>query len=115
LHRQFFIGSVVIGLLTGGAGLSSALGTAPASGASSTPIVVGGDGDASLNAGAAQGFEAGIYRFNKDGGLDGRKIENVGFLDDAFNPQTALTNAQELVEDKHAGSFGERRGHRVDG
>jgi ABC-type branched-subunit amino acid transport system substrate-binding protein len=103
LSRKFLIGSIVVGLLAASAGLSSALGTAPASGAtSSAPIVVGGDGDASLNAGAAQGFEAGIYRFNKDGGLDGRKIEYVGFLDDAFSPQTALTNAQELAQDKHA-------------
>jgi ABC-type branched-subunit amino acid transport system substrate-binding protein len=84
-------------------GLCSAPGAAPASAATSaTPIIVGGDGDASLNAGAAQGFEAGIYRFNKAGGLDGRKIDYVGFLDDAFNPQDALTNAQELVQDKHA-------------
>ena len=45
---------------------------------------------------------AGIYRFNKAGGLDGRKIDYVGFLDDAFSAQTALTNAQELVQDKHA-------------
>ena len=82
--------------------MSSALDTiGAAAAANSAPIIVGGDGDASLNGGAAQGFEAGIYRFNKAGGLDGRKIEYVGFLDDAFSPQTALTNAQELVQDKH--------------
>jgi ABC-type branched-subunit amino acid transport system substrate-binding protein len=103
LRRQLLIGSIVLGLLVASGGLSTAPGAAPASGAtSSTPIIVGGDGDASLNAGAAQGFEAGIYRFNKAGGLEGRKIEYLGFLDDAFSPQTALTNAQELVQDKHA-------------
>ena len=103
MRRQLLIGSVVLGLLAASGGLSSALGAAPAAGAtSSAPIIVGGDGDLSLNAGAAQGFEAGIYRFNKAGGLDGRKIEYLGFLDDAFSPSTALSNAQELVQDKHA-------------
>jgi ABC-type branched-subunit amino acid transport system substrate-binding protein len=103
VRRQLLVGSMALGLLVASWGLSTALAPAPASGAtSSTPIIVGGDGDASLNAGAAQGFEAGIYRFNKAGGLNGRKIKYVGFLDDAFSPQTALTNAQELVLDKHA-------------
>jgi branched-chain amino acid transport system substrate-binding protein len=89
--------------MMGVGGLSSAFGSASASATtSSTPIIVGGDGDTSLNAGAAQGFEAGIYRFNQAGGLDGRKIQYEGFLDDGFSPQTALTNAQELVQNKHA-------------
>jgi len=103
MRRQLLVGIILLGLLTASGALLPALGAAPASGAtSSTPIIIGGDGDASLNAGAAQGFEAGIYRFNKGGGLDGRKIEYIGFLDDAFSPQTALTNAQEFVQDKHA-------------
>jgi ABC-type branched-subunit amino acid transport system substrate-binding protein len=58
-------------------------------------------GDAAIASGAAAGFEAGIYRFNKAGGLDGRKIEFTGFLDDAFSPQTNLTETQQLVQDKH--------------
>ena len=66
-----------------------------------TPIVVGGDGDLSISAGVTQGFNAGIYRFNKAGGLDGRKIQYLGFQDDAFNPATNLSNAQELVNSKH--------------
>ena len=66
-----------------------------------TPIVVGGDGDLSISAGVTQGFDAGIYRFNKAGGLDGRKIQYLGFQDDAFNPATNLSNAQELVNSKH--------------
>ena len=49
-----------------------------------TPIVVGGDGD-SLSPGVAGGFEAGIYRFNKAGGLDGRKIRFTGFLNDEYS------------------------------
>jgi len=65
-----------------------------------TPIVVGGDGD-SLSPGVAGGFEAGIYRFNKAGGLDGRKIRFTGFLNDEYSGQTNLTNAQQLVENKH--------------
>ena len=72
MRRQFLIGTIVVGLLAASGGLSCALGAAPTAAATdSTPIVVGGDGDASLNAGAAQGFVAGIYRFNKAGGLNG--------------------------------------------
>jgi ABC-type branched-subunit amino acid transport system substrate-binding protein len=67
---------------------------------STTPIVVGGDGD-SLSPGVAGGFEAGIYRFNKAGGLDGRKIKFTGFLEDSYSAQTNLTNAQQLVENEH--------------
>jgi hypothetical protein len=83
---------------------AAAIATAPAGAAAkdTTPIIVGGDGDLSISAGVSQGFEAGIYRFNKAGGLDGRKIEYLGFLDDAFSPATNLTNAQELVNSKHA-------------
>lgn len=81
---------------------SSGLTAGNASAASSTaPIIVGGDGDLAISAGVAQGFAAGIYRFNKAGGLDGRKIQFTGFLDDAFNPATNLSNAQELVQSKH--------------
>jgi ABC-type branched-subunit amino acid transport system substrate-binding protein len=82
---------------------AAAITNAPAGAAAkdTTPIIVGGDGDLSISAGVTQGFEAGIYRFNKAGGLDGRKIEYLGFLDDAFSPATNLTNAQELVNSKH--------------
>ena len=82
---------------------ASALTNAPAGAATkdTTPIVVGGDGDLSISAGVTQGFEAGISRFNKAGGLDGRKIEYTGFLDDSFSPATNLSNAQELVNSKH--------------
>jgi hypothetical protein len=94
--------AVVGGVLAASSGVASALTTATASAAtSSTPIVVGGDGDVALEAGMAQGFQAGIYRFNKAGGLDGRKIQFVGLLDDGLSAQTNLTNAQQLVENKH--------------
>ncbi len=78
----------------------TSLGGSAGASTSSAPIVVGGDGD-SLSPGVAAGFEAGIYRFNKAGGLDGRKIQFTGFLDDGFSGQTNLTNAQQLVENRH--------------
>jgi ABC-type branched-subunit amino acid transport system substrate-binding protein len=82
--------------------LTSALpSTSAVAATSSNPIVVGGDGDVALNPGIAHGFEAGIYRFNKAGGLDGRKIKFLGFLDDGLSGQTNLTNAEELVEKDH--------------
>ena len=86
---------VVSGSLTVGTGTLAAANPAPA------PIIVGGDGDLAIAAGVAQGFEAGIVRFNKSGGLDGRKIEFLGVLDDGFSGQTNLTNAQKLVENDH--------------
>ena len=90
---------MVVTITAGAAAISSA--PAGAAAKDTTPIVVGGDGDLSISAGVNQGFEAGIYRFNKAGGLDGRKIQYLGFLDDAFSPATNLTNAQELVNSKH--------------
>ncbi len=75
---------------------------APASAASSsTPIVVGGEGSLAENPDISAGFNAGLYRFNQAGGLDGRKIQYTGFLDDGFSPATSLTNVQQLVDNKH--------------
>jgi len=74
----------------------------PASAASDpAPIVVGGEGQVALTAGVAQGFEAGILRFNEAGGLGGRKIKFLGFLDDNFSASTALANVQKLVQEDH--------------
>jgi ABC-type branched-subunit amino acid transport system substrate-binding protein len=98
LRRHLLTAATVVGALAASGGFTA--GTAGAA-TSTTPIVVGGDGDLAISAGVAQGFEAGIYRFNKAGGLDGRKIEFTGFLDDAFSPATNLSNAQELVQSKH--------------
>jgi ABC-type branched-subunit amino acid transport system substrate-binding protein len=97
LRRQLLTAATVVGAL---AASGFTAGTASAA-TSSAPIIVGGDGDLAISAGVAQGFEAGIYRFNKAGGLDGRKIQFTGFLDDAFSPATNLSNAQELVQSKH--------------
>jgi ABC-type branched-subunit amino acid transport system substrate-binding protein len=89
-----------IGLCVGSASLITT-GTSTLAAGSPAPIVVGGDGDLAIAAGVAQGFEAGIARFNKSGGLDGRKIQFLGVLDDGFSGQTNLTNAQKLVENDH--------------
>jgi hypothetical protein len=100
--RRLLSVAIVCGVLAAASGAATALTSTTASAAtSSKPIIVGGDGDLALEAGIAQGFQAGIYRFNKAGGLDGRKIQFVGFLDDGFSGQTNLTNAQQLVENKH--------------
>jgi ABC-type branched-subunit amino acid transport system substrate-binding protein len=94
---------VVAGMVVSTCGVASVVsgGSASAATRSSTPIVVGGDGDLTLNTGISQGFEAGIYRFNKAGGLAGRKIQYTGFLDDGLSSATNLSNAQQLVDNKH--------------
>jgi ABC-type branched-subunit amino acid transport system substrate-binding protein len=68
---------------------------------SSTPIVVGGTSSLGTTAGIASGFRAGLYRFNRAGGLNGRKVQFTGVLDDGFSGSTSLSNAQLLVESKH--------------
>src|SRR3984957_11122160 len=102
--RRFLSVATAVGVLAASSGIAAVAGGGARAGAdpaatSTTPIVIGGDGYLAISAGVAQGFEAGIYRFNKAGGLDGRKIKFEGFLDDAFNPSTNLSNAQQLVED----------------
>jgi ABC-type branched-subunit amino acid transport system substrate-binding protein len=90
--------SLVVGLSGGIAAESVTLASAASSAA---PFVVGGEGENLLTPGASQGFEAGIYRFNKAGGLDGRKIKYLGFLDDNFSNTATLTDVQQLVESDH--------------
>jgi ABC-type branched-subunit amino acid transport system substrate-binding protein len=75
----------------------------PASAASqpSGPIVVGGI-DAGFNfPGTAQGFQARIARFNKAGGLGGRKIKFLGVSDDQDGPSAELSDAQQLIQSDH--------------
>jgi ABC-type branched-subunit amino acid transport system substrate-binding protein len=89
-------------LAVGACGGIAAASVKPASAASSAgPFVVSGEGENLLTPGATLGFEAGIYRFNKAGGLDGRKIKYLGFLDDNFSSSGALTDVQQLVESDH--------------
>src|ERR1700722_3013020 len=76
--------------------------SAPAEAASaSSAIVVGGQGDVSAFPGLAAGFEARIARFNRDGGLGGRKIKPLGVLDDNQSPSTSAMHTQQLVLDDH--------------
>ena len=99
--RRLSVLALVSGVVVASLVVTSLGGSAGASTNSSTaPIVVGGDGD-SLSPGVAAGFNAGIYRFNKAGGLDGRKIKFTGFLDDGYSAQANLTNAQQLVQNQH--------------
>ncbi len=102
MHRRLPATAVVLAVLSATCGVTTALTAGSASATTSnSPIVVGGDGDL-LSPGVPQGFQAGIYRFNKSGGLNGRKIKFVGFLNDSFSAQTNLTNAQQLVLNDHA-------------
>jgi branched-chain amino acid transport system substrate-binding protein len=92
------LGATVVGV--GAAALSGPAGAATDS-SSSGPIVVGGV-DAGFNfPGTATGFQAGIYRFNKAGGIDGRKIKFLGVQDDQDTPSSETTDVQQLVESDH--------------
>lgn len=62
--------------------------------ANSTSVVLGEDGSLATSEGVAQGFEAGLYRFIQAGGLRGRKIHLLGFLDDGFSSQKIPSNSQ---------------------
>jgi hypothetical protein len=87
-----------------GVGAAAFSGTAAATTdatSASGPIVVGGV-DAGFNfPGTATGFQAGIYRFNKAGGLGGRKIKFLGVQDDQDSPASETTDVQQLVQSDH--------------
>jgi branched-chain amino acid transport system substrate-binding protein len=92
------LAATVVGV---GATALSGAASATTDSSSSGPIVVGGV-DAGFNfPGTATGFQAGIYRFNKAGGLDGRKIKFIGVQDDQDSPATETTDVQQLVESDH--------------
>src|ERR1700722_1471521 len=74
---------------------------ADAKSTASSVIVVGGQGDLSAFPGVSAGFHARIARFNRDGGLGGRKIEFLGVLDDNLTPSTSAIHTQQLVLDDH--------------
>ena len=83
-------------------GSASATGSASsaATGSSSGAIVVGGLQDGNF-AGIDTGFKARIARFNNQGGIDGRKIQFVGVLNDGDSLTADLSNAQTLVLKDH--------------
>jgi ABC-type branched-subunit amino acid transport system substrate-binding protein len=62
--------------------------------------VVGGLQDGNFP-GMDTGFEARIARFNKQGGIGGRKIQFLGVLNDGDSLTTDLNNAQTLVLKDH--------------
>jgi ABC-type branched-subunit amino acid transport system substrate-binding protein len=93
------VAAIVAGLIAGW--YPGAAGASTGSSANTIPIVVGSDGDLAAGPGVAEGFEAGIVRFNKAGGLAGRQIKFVGIANDGFSPASALSNTQQLVESKH--------------
>jgi ABC-type branched-subunit amino acid transport system substrate-binding protein len=89
-------------LVVGGLSTVVAPGIASAASSSSSgPIVVGGI-DAGFNyPGTEIGFQARIARFNKAGGLGGRKIKFLGVSDDQDGPSAALADIQQLTESDH--------------
>jgi ABC-type branched-subunit amino acid transport system substrate-binding protein len=86
---------------TGGTAATGAPSSAASGqGAGNNPIVVGGLQDGNF-AGMDTGFQARIARFNAQGGIDGRKIQFVGVLNDGDSLTTDLNNAQTLVLKDH--------------
>lgn len=114
LGFQLTAGLLAVALLTAACGSSgsSSSSSKPASsstssssstsagGSTSGAIVVGGLQDGNY-AGINTGFQARIARFNKDGGIDGRKIQFIGVLNDGDSLTTDLSNAQTLVLKDH--------------
>ena len=101
------VGLVAVALLAaacGGNGTKPATGSAssaPAVGKTSgNAILVGGLQDGNFK-GIDTGFQARIARFNKQGGIDGRKIQFVGVLNDGNSLTADLSNAQTLVLKDH--------------
>jgi ABC-type branched-subunit amino acid transport system substrate-binding protein len=93
----------------GSSGSSTSSSTKPATSSSSSPsagastsgaIVVGGLQDGNYK-GIDTGFQARIARFNKQGGIDGRKIQFLGVLNDGDSLTTDQSNAQTLVLKDH--------------
>ena len=97
VHRSVIATTICIAAVTF---VSSAAPADATSGASST-IVVGGQGDLSAFPGIVAGFQARIARFNREGGLGGRKIKFIGVLDDNLNPSASAMHTQQLVLDDH--------------
>ena len=84
-----------------GVGIGATASTAAAATKSSAPIVVGGV-DASFNfPGTEAGFQARVARFNKAGGIDGRKISFLGVTDDQDSASSELAAVQKLVQNNH--------------
>ena len=80
-----------------------------ADGVEATRIVLGmtgplTSGATSIGQSMREGMEAYFARVNSSGGLDGRQVELVA-LDDGGDPDQALLNVQQLVENKQVFAF----------
>jgi ABC-type branched-subunit amino acid transport system substrate-binding protein len=89
--------------LTGLVGVS----TATPSAAASSPIVVGGVGSLTFSGGPSPyadqqvGAAAAFAAQNRAGGIDGRKIDFVGVMDDGGSVATQVTDINNLIDNKH--------------
>lgn len=93
--------ATAVALATCGVDVAATAPAGAASNSSSGPIVVGGI-YASFNfPGMQAGFQARVNRFNKAGGIDGRKIQFIGVTDDQDSPSSEQTALQQLIQNKH--------------
>jgi branched-chain amino acid transport system substrate-binding protein len=92
---------LIVPLAMSALGLASSSSAGAATAGSSGPIVVGGVYVAENFPGVNQGFQARIARFNKSGGLGGRKIQYLGATDDQDSSATEVATVQQLVRAQH--------------
>ena len=101
MKRAIQRSALVAAICIASAGCDSSSAQKDANGGASSAIVVGGQGDLSAFPGVTAGFQARIARFNRDGGMGGRKIKFIGVLDDNLTPSTSAMHTQQLVLDDH--------------
>jgi len=73
-------------------------GSSNTTGATGTPVVLGGAGTLKGYEGIAEGAQARIDRANAEGGVQGHPIQFLGFKDDGGDPNKADTNVRQLVQ-----------------
>lgn len=95
------VGSIVAIPSLGGLGGVAGADNARLVSSNSVPIVIGGVAETEDYPGLATGFAARIARFNRAGGIDGRKIKFLGVQDDGGNATTDLKIVQGLVLKSH--------------
>jgi branched-chain amino acid transport system substrate-binding protein len=91
----------VVGALVVGVSAVAVPATGAGASTSKAPIVVGGIAQGSSYPGLADGFNARIARFNKAGGVEGRKVKFIGVQDDGGDPSRDQTLTQALVQEQH--------------
>ncbi len=98
-HWITLVGALVVGVST--VALPATTAVAATSSSSKAPIVVGGIAEAADYPGLADGFNARIARFNKAGGVEGRKVQFIGVQDDGGDPSRDQTLTESLVQEQH--------------